>query len=200
MAYIFVLIGKSGSGKDSFFERLMEDKELNLKKIVGYTTRPIRHGEENGREYYFTDIPGLNSMREKGNVIEERCYHTVHGEWYYFTAKDENIKRELESSENKYLYIGTLESFAGMCDYYGRDKIIPLYIYVEDGIRLERALIREKKQEVPKYAEMCRRFLADEEDFSEENLKKAGIEKLFDNSGAPEECFKKLKDTILNVR
>jgi len=36
-------------------------------------------------------------------------------------------------------------------------------------------------QEKPKYAELCRRFLADQEDFSEENIQKAGIEKSFEN-------------------
>ena len=58
---------------------------------------------------------------------------------------------------------------------------MPIYIEVDDGIRLQRALNREKLQEQPKYAEMCRRFLADEVDFSEEKLAEAGIEKRFVN-------------------
>ena len=35
--------------------------------------------------------------------------------------------------------------------------------------------------ECPKYAEMCRRFLADEEDFSKEKIQKAGIRRRFVN-------------------
>ena len=35
--------------------------------------------------------------------------------------------------------------------------------------------------EVPRYAEMCRRFLADTEDFSEEHLRAAGIKKRYYN-------------------
>ena len=42
---------------------------------------------------------------------------------------------------------------------------------------------RERHQLQPKYAEMCRRFLADEEDFSEEKLTEAGITKRFVNEG-----------------
>ncbi|MGN0271965.1 MAG: guanylate kinase, partial [Lachnospiraceae bacterium] len=65
--------------------------------------------------------------------------------------------------------------------YYGEEHLVPIYIEVDDGIRLQRALNREKLQEQPKYAEMCRRFLADEVDFSEEKLAEAGIEKRFVN-------------------
>ena len=43
-------------------------------------------------------------------------------------------------------------------EYYGDDVMRPVYIEVEDGERLERALARERTQEVPKYEEMCRRF------------------------------------------
>ena len=48
-------------------------------------------------------------------------------------------------------------------------------------MRLERALGRERQQKEPKYAEMCRRFLADQDDFSEEKLEQAGIERRFCN-------------------
>ena len=44
-----------------------------------------------------------------------------------------------------------------------------------------RALNREREQEVPRYAELCRRFLADTRDFSEENLANLGITRRFVN-------------------
>ena len=58
---------------------------------------------------------------------------------------------------------------------------MPIYIEVEDGERLIRAIDRENQQKEPKYEEMCRRFLADASDFSEENLKKAGVSRRFEN-------------------
>ena len=64
---------------------------------------------------------------------------------------------------------------------YFEKELIPIYIEVEDGLRLERAIKREKEQKEAKYTELCRRFLADSKDFSEENLKKAGIKKRFQN-------------------
>lgn len=195
MTKIYVLIGKSGSGKDSFFEELIADKDLNLKSIVGYTTRPKRVHESEGVEYHFTDEAGLNKLRNEDMIIEERCYHTVHGDWYYFTAKDKKILENIEQNIN-YLYIGTIESFVKMNEYYGSDIVIPLYIEVEDGERLARALKRERKQNAPKYAEMCRRFLADCEDFSEENLKKAGIKKKYENMDF-DKCLAEIKADIM---
>ncbi|HAH18596.1 guanylate kinase [Eubacterium sp.] len=196
MTKIYVLIGKSGSGKDSFFEELIADKDLNLKSIVGYTTRPKRVHESEGVEYHFTDEAGLNKLRNEDMIIEERCYHTVHGDWYYFTAKDEKILENIEQNIN-YIYIGTVESFVKMKEYYGSDIVIPLYIEVEDGERLARALKRERKQDAPKYAEMCRRFLADCEDFSEENLEKAGISKKYENMDF-EKCLAEIKEDIMD--
>lgn len=177
MGKIFYIMGKSASGKDKIYSILMEKKELKLHKLVLYTTRPIRAGEENGKQYLFTDDKKLEQFRKSGKLIESRSYDTIHGVWTYFTADDGQV--DLEKAD--YLGIGTLESYCRMKEYYGKDKVLPIYIQVEDGERLQRALIREKKQDNPKYAEMCRRFLADQEDFSEEHIREAGIEIRFVN-------------------
>ena len=160
-----------------------------------YTTRPIRDGEKNGREYFFTDDRKLAELESQGLVIEKREYHTVHGLWTYFTADDDQA--DLEKSD--YLGIGTLESFVKMREYYGEEAVIPVYIQVETGERLTRALAREKTQDHPKYAEMCRRFLADEEDFSEENIYRAGIRKRFENENL-DICVEEIVKYIKSVQ
>lgn len=75
--------------------------------------------------------------------------------------------------------------------YYGAGNVLPIYIEVETGERLNRALTRERSQTSPKYAEMCRRFLADEEDFAEEKIMQAGIEKRFENIDL-QECVEEI--------
>ena len=65
-------------------------------------------------------------------------------------------------------------------------------VEVEDGERLSRALVRERQQATPRYTELCRRFLADTEDFSEEHLKEAGIEMRFEND-ALDACISRIK-------
>lgn len=195
MGKIFYIMGKSASGKDKIYSELLQNEKLGLKELVLYTTRPIRHGEEDGKQYYFVDDKRLNQLRNEGKIIEERAYQTVHGIWTYFTADEGQIALE----QANYIGIGTLESYGKMRQYFGPEKIVPVYVEVEDGIRLERALIREKKQEQPRYKEMCRRFLADCEDFSEENIAAEKIERRFFNNGAFEDCLKEVEEFIQSM-
>ncbi len=193
MGKIYYLMGKSSSGKDTMYKKLIEDKELELKTVVGYTTRPMREGEKEGVEYYFIDEMQLNKLDEDGKIIELRAYNTVHGVWKYLTIDDGQINI---GGSDKYLLIGTLQSYEKVREYFGKDNLVPLYITVDDGMRLQRALDREKIQDKPKYAEMCRRFLADEADFSKENIFKCEIDKFYENEDM-EICFSKLKEAIL---
>ena len=177
MGSIYCIMGKSSSGKDTIFKLLLDKKDLNINRIVSYTTRPIRSNEKPGEEYNFVSIEEKDKLLEYGKVIEIRKYDTVHGPWFYFTVDDGNI--DLDNKD--YLLIGTVESFVKIRDYYGSDRVLPIYIQVDDGVRLSRALEREMRQEHPKYEEMCRRFLADQQDFSPENIKDANITNVFDN-------------------
>ena len=176
MGRIFCLMGKSSSGKDTLYARLSE--KLHFSTIVPYTTRPIREGEEEGREYHFITEKEVEEFEKQGRIIELRAYNTVHGVWKYLTVDD----KQTDVEHRDYLMIGTLEAYEQIRDYFGMDKVCPVYVEVDDGLRLQRALDRERAQDQPKYAEMCRRFLADEEDFSEENLERAGITKRFQNT------------------
>ena len=194
MGKIFCLIGKSATGKDTIYNRILEDKSLGLQKIVLYTTRPIREGEQDGVEYHFTSVETLHELQAEKKVIECRCYHTIHGDWYYYMVKDHQI----DLDKKDYLVIGTVESYTMIRDYFGSEKVVPIYIDLDDGIRLERALNRERKQEYPKYEEMCRKFLADSKDFSPENLKKAKIEKIFFNNDL-EHCIREISDYMKSL-
>lgn len=177
MSKIFMVLGKSASGKDTIFKRLKNNNVLKLSSVIGYTTRPIRRGEKNGEEYNFVSQEKLDELMAEGKVIEHRAYNTMHGVWNYFTVDDGQI----DLSKSNYILIGTLKAYEQIRDYYGSDVVVPLYIEVEDGLRLYRALTRERKQEYPKFTELCRRFLADSEDFKEENLRKLDITTRYEN-------------------
>jgi len=192
MGKIFYIMGKSASGKDTIYAELLSRTELNLRPIILYTTRPIRAKETNGVEYHFVTADVLRQMQAEGKVIELRTYDTVQGPWHYFTADSDAVDME----HFNYLALGTLVSYEKIRDYYGADRVVPLYIEVEDGRRLERAMKREKKQAVPDYSEMCRRFLADQEDFSEENITHAGIERRFLNNDDRKICMDELAEYI----
>lgn len=190
MGKIVYLMGKSSSGKDTLFKELIRNNKFSYKTIVSYTTRPIREGEKEGVEYHFVDEAGYKALYDAGKIIEDRSYNTVHGIWRYFTADDGQI-----DFSNNYITIGTLESYEKVKEYFGEDKLIPVLVELDDGVRLQRALNREKKQATPKYEELCRRFLADSVDFSEDKISKAGITKRFVNNELTD-CLKEIEDYI----
>lgn len=178
MGKIYCVMGKSSSGKDSIYHEIMEKGALGLKPIIPYTTRPIRDGEQDGREYHFCTEDTVQRLQDAGRIMELRAYNTVYGVWKYFTVDDERINL----SKYNYLYIVTLEGYTKIREYFGADRVVPIYIEVEDGERLMRAIAREQKQEDPKYEEMCRRFLADSADFCDEKLVEAGVVRRFSNN------------------
>jgi len=184
-------MGKSSSGKDSLYRALLNHPELQLKRIVLYTTRPIRAGEKDGEEYHFVGEKELEALDQAQKVIELRSYDTVQGIWKYFTVDD-----GIDLSSRDYLAIGTLVSYKKTAAYYGQEKVVPLYIEVEDGERLMRAIQREQTQVRPDYEELCRRFLADCADFSEEKLNDAKITRRFSNGGALEDCVREAAEYI----
>ena len=191
---MFFILGKSSSGKDTIFQKIKENNELGLKTVVGYTTRPMRENEVDGEEYFFVDRDRLEELKNDDKVIESRDYNTVHGIWSYFTVDDGQI----DLDQDDYLYIGTLESYEQVRNFYGEDKVIPIYIEVEQGERLRRAVLREIEQSEPKYEELCRRFLADEQDFREEEINRLGIEKKYMNEDLDTCVDEIVKDIMAN--
>lgn len=194
MGKIFCLMGKSSSGKDTIFRELLKEEVLKLKPIISYTTRSMRINEVDGREYYFINKKELEAYEEKNKVIEQRVYQTVHGPWHYATIDDGQI--DLEAAN--YIMIVTLEAYKSLVKYFGQEYIIPIYVEVEDGERLERAINRERKQAQPNYEEICRRFLADSIDFSKKQLEQANIHPFYRNVKL-EDCTEAIKKDILKL-
>lgn len=187
---IIYFMGKSASGKDTVYKRIKERLVPTPEEIILYTTRPIRDHEKEGREYFFVTDEAIKRLEDAGKVIEKRVYKTVYGDWTYATADDGQFHQG-----HVYMAIGTLESYLKIKAYFGEDVLIPVYLEVEDGLRLERAIARERTQHTAKYEEMCRRFLADQRDFSEEKLKAAQITRRFSNEDV-ETCVKEVMEYL----
>ena len=177
MGKIILFMGPSSSGKDTIKRRLIKENKFALKEMIMSTTRPMRTGEVEGREYYFKTVDEMLELEKNGKIIEKRTYETAYGPWYYFTTSSSIYL-------DNYNYVGsnTLEGLDQFVKFYGIENIISLLIKVDDGIRLQRALDREKMEESPKYQELCRRFLADSIDFSEENINKRPITSIINNN------------------
>ena len=152
MGKLFYVMGKSASGKDTIYQELLRIPELRLTSMVLYTTRPRRAKETEGVEYHFVTEEELARLEKEGRVIELREYHTIQGIWKYFTVDDTDL------NSRDYLAIGTLVSYEKLKNWYGKERVVPIYIQTEDSIRLERAIRRERKQEKPNYEESADAF------------------------------------------
>jgi len=195
MGRIYYIFGKSSTGKDTIYKQILADQNLNLNSVVLYTTRPIRDGEIPDVTYHFVTEDDFQRLKADGRIIEDRAYATIHGLWRYFTVHDEAL--DLEHKD--YLIIGVLSSYLSIRDYFGEENVVPIYIEVPDGIRLQRALDRENKPENGKYVEMCRRFVADSEDFSEDKLEAADLRRRFVNDDL-NRCIEEISEFIKESR
>ncbi|MEY8232925.1 guanylate kinase [Oscillospiraceae bacterium 50-16] len=165
MSRIFCLVGKSGSGKDTMYTQIMALGLPHLRPVIPCTTRPRRTNEADGQSYHFVSPEELARYESAGQIIEKREYMTTQGLWTYFTP------RFHLTEESDRLLITTLEGVHALIALYGSPQVQVIYLYTNDRTRLLRCIERESREETPDYAEVCRRFLADQEDFSAARLK-----------------------------
>lgn len=198
---IFVIVGRSGSGKDTIYKRLLEELDF-LVPVVQYTTRPMRDGEINGKEYNFIDDDEFNELELRMKMIESRTYHpNINNKkvtWKYGNSIDSFNK------EAMYLMISTPEGLETMREYIDEEfsnSIVPIFIDVDEKTILERTIDRESKLSNPNYIELCDRFVRDAPQFELRIIK--SIFNNFKNKGYIvenynlTECINKIKDIIL---
>jgi len=184
MNKIFCIVGKSASGKDTIYKEIISSYADDLISVVLGTTRPMRVGEKDGVDYRFFTNEELLELEKNGKVIEKRQYNTMQGIWSYFTL-------EFDLSANKdYILITTLEGAHSITKHYGEDKVCVVYLKIDDKERLLRCIERESRQENPDYSEVCRRFIADQKDFSAEKINAFSNLHYIDSSKSIEDCLK----------
>ncbi|MDO5560807.1 MAG: AAA family ATPase [Oscillospiraceae bacterium] len=166
MRRIICIIGKSGAGKDTALAELLKRNKQDIRPVVTYTTRPRRSSEADGREYYFVDDEVFAKLKEQNKIIESRTYHTFKGDWTYFTC-------ESCFTDGQYnVMIATPEAVDKLCGYFGEEEIHVIFLTLDNKKRLLRCIDREEAQAKPDYSEVCRRYLADDRDFADEQINK----------------------------
>ena len=152
MYKVIALIGEAGSGKDTLMQSVLA-KTDKLHEIISCTTRPPREGEVDGVNYHFLTGEQFGQKVLNGEMLEATCFN----DWFYGT--------QMSSLKDNAINIGIfnlngLEILLETPDF----VILPVFIAVSNKERLLRTLERE---ESPNCTEICRRFLADEKDFSQ---------------------------------
>ena len=164
MKSIVCLMGKSATGKDFIMNNLI--KEYGFKRVISHTTRPIRNGETNGKEYYFTSKEEFLGMAFNETFIETREYNISNEEiWHYGLSKHEIDLTD----DNKYVLILDFNGLKALERYLKdiemEDRLISVYIEARAQVRLQRSLNREGEMTDKQVKEIIRRFEADERDF-----------------------------------
>lgn len=168
---IFILMGKSSTGKDTIYGKLLE--RMNINPVVIHTTRDKREGEIDGKTYYFDNYEKYKYFVDEDKVIESRSYNILKNgesaEVLYYTVLDD----QFNGNDDK-IIIGVPDMYPKFVKFFG-NEVYPILISLDDGVRIKRALSREEKQKNPNYLEMCRRFISDNDDFSDKRLEECGI-------------------------
>ena len=157
---VHILSGCSASGKDTILKEVV--KKSNIVPIISTTSRPMREGEVEGREYYFKTYRECEKLLQDGMFIESRMYNTKNGSWLYGITKDSiDLK-----SDNEYIVIVDAQGRDTLIDYLlnnnvDRDNIRTYYIDSSARERLLRSLSREINADTEQVLEMCRRTIAD---------------------------------------
>ena len=147
---ILAIYGMSAAGKDTFLNHLSNNFDLN--KILLTTSRPPREKEIDGVDYLF---------KKKKDILRDDnfLWPIDYNNWIYAIAK--------ESIKNDKINVGIFNLYWMKKLFEDNDEhfdLMAIEISASDKDRLMRSLRREKN---PDCDEICRRFLADKQDFND---------------------------------
>ena len=130
MSKIFCLMGKSASGKDTLAKAI--NKEIGIPIAVSCTTRPMRVGEVQHREYHFLTEEEFHQKE----FVEKREYHVYNGDtWYYGYSKDEFEGEDCVA-------IVDVEGYETLRDYFGKENVVAIYIHASEETLRKRLIKR----------------------------------------------------------
>lgn len=159
---VTILCGKSASGKDTLLRELIKDGYFQ--PLISTTTRPMRDGEVQDKDYHFISHDDFMMKLQNGEFLEYRRYYTkVNGQpdtWYYGMTKE-----EVNAKDNP-IVILDLQGAKAFQDYFGKEECITIYIHSSDEIRQERAESRGSFD----VSEWNRRLIDDNRVFNEKTI------------------------------
>ena len=149
---IIVLVGKTASGKTTVANELC--KNHGYKRIITYTTRPMRVNEVQDVDYHFISDEQFNRMVENNEFTEYKRYNTAHGVWSYGSV----VTSEQEFSDDCYVIILTPQGLRDL------SKKMSRYIAFYLDVSLESQLERLKKRG-DEEQQIIKRLENDDKDF-----------------------------------
>lgn len=135
---IFIYTGPDGSGRKTISK--MVATMFDMKTVLSYTTRPPRHYEKDGRDYYFVDTLEFQRMEQNGEFLEH-----VEIEGIHYGIREEDVINAFKNHNLIYLTLNT-EGAEKLKNMYG-DRVMRLFIYADRDTVLERQRARQDDEE-----------------------------------------------------
>lgn len=130
---MIVLAGASASGKTEVAKELA--KKYGITKVITTTTRDMRVGEVNGRDYFFVSKEQFEQMIQEGRFVE----YTFYNNNLYGSTKD-------QISSNKCVVIDPagLRAYLALNDH----NIVTFFLDANEETRYKRMIQRGDKEDV----------------------------------------------------
>ena len=142
---MIIIIGPSASGKSTIEKELVK---VGLPNIISYTSRPIRYGEVQDKDYHFISEEEFLSRFESGFFAE----HTIYNGWHYGIA--------VEDCDENAIAVVERVGYSQLKRKFG-NKVFSIYIDCPERIRLIRMINRGDN-----LMECFRRIFSDQGNFA----------------------------------
>ena len=129
--------------------------EKDYSRMVRYTTRPKRKGEQQDITYHFITIEEFNQKIEEGFFAEYQSYNTEFGVWYYGTSFE-----DLKNANDKSVIILEPQSYRDIKVEFSDKNVTCIYIYANNS-----TIIKRLEKRGDNHNEAIRRMESDNEDF-----------------------------------
>lgn len=146
---VICIIGKSSSGKSTFYNYLKKHSNYNF--ITLYTSRDKRPNEKNGEDYHFVSIRKFEEMICNDLFLDVKIFNG----WYYGIPEKGFRKDKIN------VVVIDPAGYKNLRKYYGEENVIGIHIKTPFTTRMIRYIQRTGNLTF----ELCRRFKADYKDF-----------------------------------
>ena len=157
---IIILVGQSACGKSAIYKQLVKK---GYKGLITNTTRPMREGEVDGKDYNFLSKDQFDNLIAEGQMVEYRRYNTVFGTWCYGSSAE-----QVDLDKHDYVIVLTLDVADAWINHFGAKNCIVFYIDAPKSVREARAKERGSFNQ----DEWNRRVITDKQDFAIEKVVK----------------------------
>ncbi|RKN61391.1 guanylate kinase [Paenibacillus ginsengarvi] len=131
--HLFVFTGPDGSGRKTIAD--MVGTTLELKKVLSYTTREARQGEQEDQDYHFISADAFRTEERNGAFVE-----TVFIGGFYYGVKKADIERLW--AEHRFVYVILNPEGAHLLKQAFGDAVIRLFLYADREALRHRQLER----------------------------------------------------------